>query len=243
MHLRSKHFTRRKRMSLKKALAIWSEPRRASSAASCSRSLSPSSFPATCCVFSLISRAQNERAHPAGRPFRFGAGGGTLNPAEQARLQVALSLSRPLLSLQLAVPSHPSIGTKRKDAPYGYALSLWCRWWDSEPRRASSAASCSLSFSPSSFPATCCAFSPINRHKAKGRTPRVRPFTLVPVVGLEPTRCRHQRILSPSRLPIPSHRLILFATDILYHIRRKKSSPNLRFFCGFAKISQHFQSS
>ena len=28
---------------------------------------------------------------------------------------------------------------------------------------------------------------------------------LVPVVGLEPTRCRHQRILSPSRLPIPSH--------------------------------------
>ena len=26
-------------------------------------------------------------------------------------------------------------------------------------------------------------------------------FQLVPVVGLEPTRCRHQRILSPSRLP------------------------------------------
>ena len=24
---------------------------------------------------------------------------------------------------------------------------------------------------------------------------------MVPVVGLEPTRCRHQRILSPSRLP------------------------------------------
>lgn len=31
-------------------------------------------------------------------------------------------------------------------------------------------------------------------------------FQLVPVVGLEPTRCRHQRILSPSRLPIPSYR-------------------------------------
>ena len=29
---------------------------------------------------------------------------------------------------------------------------------------------------------------------------------LVPVVGLEPTRYRYQRILSPSRLPIPSHR-------------------------------------
>ena len=35
---------------------------------------------------------------------------------------------------------------------------------------------------------------------------------LVPVVGLEPTRCRHQRILSPSRLPIPSHR------QSLYHV-------------------------
>mgnify|MGYP007067134470 CR=1 FL=1 len=31
---------------------------------------------------------------------------------------------------------------------------------------------------------------------------------LVPVVGLEPTRYRYQRILSPSRLPIPSHRQI-----------------------------------
>ena len=29
---------------------------------------------------------------------------------------------------------------------------------------------------------------------------------VVPMVGLEPTRCCHQRILSPSRLPIPSHR-------------------------------------
>ena len=29
---------------------------------------------------------------------------------------------------------------------------------------------------------------------------------VVPVVGLEPTRYRYQRILSPSRLPIPSHR-------------------------------------
>ncbi len=31
---------------------------------------------------------------------------------------------------------------------------------------------------------------------------------VVPVVGVEPTRCCHQRILSPSRLPIPTHRLI-----------------------------------
>lgn len=31
-------------------------------------------------------------------------------------------------------------------------------------------------------------------------------FISVPVVGVEPTRCHHQRILSPSRLPIPTHR-------------------------------------
>ena len=41
----------------------------------------------------------------------------------------------------------------------------------------------------------------------KRDTQRVSLF-LVPVVGLEPTRCRHQRILSPSRLPIPSHRRV-----------------------------------
>ena len=29
---------------------------------------------------------------------------------------------------------------------------------------------------------------------------------LVPVVGLEPTRCCHRQILSLVRLPIPSHR-------------------------------------
>lgn len=31
-------------------------------------------------------------------------------------------------------------------------------------------------------------------------------INMVPVVGLEPTRCCHQRILNPSRLPIPSYR-------------------------------------
>ena len=31
---------------------------------------------------------------------------------------------------------------------------------------------------------------------------------LVPVAGLEPARCRHRWILSPLRLPIPSHRHI-----------------------------------
>lgn len=40
-------------------------------------------------------------------------------------------------------------------------------------------------------------------------------FISVPVVGVEPTRCHHQRILSPSRLPIPTHRLICCLYSIL----------------------------
>ena len=40
----------------------------------------------------------------------------------------------------------------------------------------------------------------------KQSTPRWVLCLLVPEVGLEPTRCRQQRILSPSRLPIPSFR-------------------------------------
>ncbi len=35
---------------------------------------------------------------------------------------------------------------------------------------------------------------------------------MVPMVGLEPTRPCEQRILSPSRLPIPTHRRILIFT-------------------------------
>ena len=42
--------------------------------------------------------------------------------------------------------------------------------------------------------------------KSKTAVPQRVPRFLVPVAGLEPARCRHQRILSPSRLPIPSHR-------------------------------------
>jgi hypothetical protein len=38
-----------------------------------------------------------------------------------------------------------------------------------------------------------------------------RVFELVPVVGVEPTRCRHHGILSPARLPIPSHRHFICA--------------------------------
>lgn len=41
-------------------------------------------------------------------------------------------------------------------------------------------------------------------------------FQLVPVVGLEPTRCRHQRILSPSRLPF-HHTGMVRGSEIIIH--------------------------
>ena len=40
---------------------------------------------------------------------------------------------------------------------------------------------------------------------------------LVPVMGVEPIRCHHQRILSPSRLPIPTHRHIKFTLSSIQH--------------------------
>lgn len=47
-------------------------------------------------------------------------------------------------------------------------------------------------------------------------------FTSVPVMGVEPTRCHHQRILSPSRLPIPTHRLICCLYSILQACQKIK---------------------
>ena len=42
--------------------------------------------------------------------------------------------------------------------------------------------------------------APKARHQKRGNPVRISPF-LVPVVGLEPTRCCHRRILNPLRLP------------------------------------------
>lgn len=53
---------------------------------------------------------------------------------------------------------------------------------------------------------------------------------LVPVVGLEPTRCRHQRILSPSRLPIPSHRRIRSSANY-YITKRGRAQEKRKIFC------------
>ena len=47
-------------------------------------------------------------------------------------------------------------------------------------------------------------------------------FISVPVVGVEPTRCHHQRILSPSRLPIPTHRPICCLYSILQACQKIK---------------------
>ena len=47
---------------------------------------------------------------------------------------------------------------------------------------------------------------------------------LVPVAGVEPARCCHHGILSPARLPIPSHRLHIAQILLLkyYTTRRRK---------------------
>ena len=59
---------------------------------------------------------------------------------------------------------------------------------------------------------------------------------LLPVAGVEPARCYHQRILSPSRLPIPTHRLAV--TDIFYH----KTFRYTRDFClnSYFSLTLHF---
>ena len=45
----------------------------------------------------------------------------------------------------------------------------------------------------------------------------------MPVAGVEPARCHHQRILSPSRLPIPTHRLV--NSDIIITALRRVVKP------------------
>ena len=72
-------------------------------------------------------------------------------------------------------------------------------------------------------------------------------FISVPVVGVEPTRCHHQRILSPSRLPIPTHRLICCLYSILQALRKIKiyfvlifAPPGMQYclyYTGYNKIS------
>ena len=54
-----------------------------------------------------------------------------------------------------------------------------------------------------------CEFAPPQHQKKQGYTCLgIALLFLVPMAGVEPARYCYQRILSPSRLPIPSHRLI-----------------------------------
>ena len=47
------------------------------------------------------------------------------------------------------------------------------------------------------------------------KTPLHSGAFLVPVTGLEPVRCRQRWILSPRRLPIPTHRQVLAYYSVL----------------------------
>ena len=118
----------------------------------------------------------------------------------------------------------------RKKGMLSRACPLSVRW-DSEPRRASAAPSCTKVVPFGYSLATCSGLSLIRRHRQKGHTLAGMPFLLVPVVGLEPTRCRHQRILSPSRLPIPSHRLIFLQHSYCTTFDAKSQA----LFCGFSE--------
>ena len=94
-------------------------------------------------------------------------------------------------------------------------LCVWCRWWDSPLKSSFACSPCCApgllslpgrakrSTGPFCFPRLRVPFD-LTKHRGTQRV----PLCLVPVVGLEPTRYCYQRILSPSRLPIPSHRRI-----------------------------------
>ena len=62
------------------------------------------------------------------------------------------------------------------------------------------------------------------------KSPDVYIGALVPVVGVEPTRYRYHWILSPARLPIPSHRLISMHLIILPYFCRFVKSFSAKIF-------------
>ena len=62
---------------------------------------------------------------------------------------------------------------------------------------------------------------------------------LVPEVGLEPTRCCQQRILSPSRLPIPSFRRKLYSTIIRRAMQHKLRTQTPHGSAAYAPPQRH----
>ena len=62
---------------------------------------------------------------------------------------------------------------------------------------------------------------------------------LVPEVGLEPTRCCQQRILSPSRLPIPSFRRKLYSIIIQRAMQHKLRTQTTHGSAAYAPPQRH----
>lgn len=90
------------------------------------------------------------------------------------------------------------------------------RWWGREPQKSPPETFVrGLAVPPCSTPVTIPKKDPKKLCAFWG-------FISVPVVGVEPTRCHHQRILSPSRLPIPTHRLICCLYSILQACQKIK---------------------
>ena len=79
----------------------------------------------------------------------------------------------------------------------------------------------------------------LSKTKTPSRTFCVRDG-VVPVVGVEPTRCCHQRILSPSRLPIPTHRHLPHGKPMRYFLLYSKSLPFASLFADFLRRFRKF---
>ncbi len=77
-----------------------------------------------------------------------------------------------------------------------------------------------------------------HRRNHKNNAPRGCVIFLVPAAGVEPARYCYQRILSPSRLPIPSRRLILCRNSVYkYSINVEKRQAKSTFFKKILKIT------
>ena len=63
------------------------------------------------------------------------------------------------------------------------------------------------------------------------------PFVLVPVTGLEPVRCRQRWILSPLRLPIPSHWQTALFQDSFYIIAKDRKFCKHNFWAVYRRQS------
>ena len=67
--------------------------------------------------------------------------------------------------------------------------------------------------------------APSHSDKKDNSTTKVVLLSLVPVIGVEPIRYRYHWILSPARLPIPSHRRIKFRNvEIIAQVSGKINS-------------------